>query len=133
MADPAYDTAAWPWVVGPDKGRTPGLWVAANDLPRTGGHPFYQRWNATLDAHRLRRLRRSAVWVILRDEWPSVVPRAGKVHSVACEDLMKLSRGGRKCATGLLSCYGLYSLIEDIRPFKQTRNNSARLINSAVS
>jgi transposase len=34
-----------------DKGRTPGLWVAANDLPRTGGHPFYQRLNATLDAH----------------------------------------------------------------------------------
>jgi transposase len=34
-----------------DKGRTPGLWVAANDLPRTGGHPFYQRLNAVLDAH----------------------------------------------------------------------------------
>jgi transposase len=34
-----------------DKGRTPGLWVAANDLPRTGGHPFYQRLNAILDAH----------------------------------------------------------------------------------
>jgi transposase len=34
-----------------DKGRTPGLWVAANELPRTGGHPFYQRLNAILDAH----------------------------------------------------------------------------------
>jgi transposase len=34
-----------------DNGRTPGLWVAANDLPRTGGHPFYQRLNAILDAH----------------------------------------------------------------------------------
>ena len=34
-----------------DKGRTPGLWVAANDLPRTGGHPFYQRLNAILDTH----------------------------------------------------------------------------------
>jgi transposase len=34
-----------------DKGRTSGLWVAANDLPRTGGHPFYQRLNAILDAH----------------------------------------------------------------------------------
>ena len=34
-----------------DKGRTPGLWVAANDLPRTGGHPFYQRLNAILDVH----------------------------------------------------------------------------------
>ena len=35
-----------------DKGHTPGLWVATNDLPRTGGHPFYQRLNALLDAHR---------------------------------------------------------------------------------
>ena len=35
-----------------DKARTPGLWVAASDLPRTGGHPFYQRLNAILDAHR---------------------------------------------------------------------------------
>jgi transposase len=34
-----------------DKGRTPGLWVAGNELPRTGGHPFYQRLNAILDAH----------------------------------------------------------------------------------
>jgi hypothetical protein len=34
-----------------DKGRTPELWVAANDLPRAGGHPFYQRLNAILDAH----------------------------------------------------------------------------------
>ena len=34
-----------------DKGRTPGLWVAANDLPRTGGQPFYQRLNAILDVH----------------------------------------------------------------------------------
>ena len=35
-----------------DKGHTPGLWVATNDLPRAGGHPFYQRLNALLDAHR---------------------------------------------------------------------------------
>jgi len=34
-----------------DRGCTPGLWVATNDLPRTGGHPFYQRLNATFDAY----------------------------------------------------------------------------------
>jgi transposase len=27
------------------------LWIAANDLPATAGHPFYQRLNALLDAH----------------------------------------------------------------------------------
>jgi hypothetical protein len=30
-----------------NNGRTPGLWVATHDLPRTGGHPFYQRVNAS--------------------------------------------------------------------------------------
>jgi transposase len=34
-----------------DRARTPGLWVATNELPRTGGHPFYQRLNELLDTH----------------------------------------------------------------------------------
>ncbi|GAC1667883.1 MAG: transposase [Candidatus Dormibacteraceae bacterium] len=34
-----------------DRARTPGLWIATNELPRTGGHPFYQRLNQVLDAH----------------------------------------------------------------------------------
>ena len=34
-----------------DRGRTPGLWIATNELPSTGGHPFYQRLNRILDAH----------------------------------------------------------------------------------
>jgi transposase len=34
-----------------DRARTPGLWIAANELPPTGGHPFYQRLNQVLDAH----------------------------------------------------------------------------------
>src|SRR5215203_4259232 len=34
-----------------DHARTPGLWVATNELPRTGGHPFYQRLNQLLDTH----------------------------------------------------------------------------------
>ena len=34
-----------------DRARTPGLWIAANELPVTGGHPFYQRLNQVLDAH----------------------------------------------------------------------------------
>jgi transposase len=34
-----------------DRARTPGLWIAANELPPTGGHPFYQRLNRVLDAH----------------------------------------------------------------------------------
>jgi transposase len=34
-----------------DRARTPGLWIATNELPPTGGHPFYQRLNQVLDAH----------------------------------------------------------------------------------
>ena len=34
-----------------DRARTPDLWIATNDLPRTGGHPFYQRLNQLLDTH----------------------------------------------------------------------------------
>jgi transposase len=34
-----------------DRARTPGLWIATNDLPVTGGHPFYQRLNQVLDTH----------------------------------------------------------------------------------
>lgn len=34
-----------------DRARTPGLWIATNELPRTGGHPFYQRLNQILDTH----------------------------------------------------------------------------------
>jgi len=34
-----------------DRAQTPGLWIAANELPPTGGHPFYQRLNQVLDAH----------------------------------------------------------------------------------
>ena len=33
------------------RARTPGLWIATNELPQTGGHPFYQRLNQVLDAH----------------------------------------------------------------------------------
>ena len=32
-----------------DRARTPGLWIATNELPVTGGHPFYQRLNQVLD------------------------------------------------------------------------------------
>ncbi len=31
------------------RARTPELWIAAHELPATGGHPFYQRLNHVLD------------------------------------------------------------------------------------
>jgi len=34
-----------------DRARTPGLWIATNELPVTGGHPFYQRLNQVLDTY----------------------------------------------------------------------------------
>jgi len=34
-----------------NRAHTPRLWIATNELPVTGGHPFYQRLNRVLDAH----------------------------------------------------------------------------------
>ena len=34
-----------------DRARIPGLWIATNALPVTGGRPFYQRLNQVLDTH----------------------------------------------------------------------------------
>ena len=34
-----------------NRARTLGLWIATNALPRTGGHPFYQRLHQVLDTH----------------------------------------------------------------------------------
>ena len=34
-----------------NRARTPGLWIVTNALPRTGGHPFYQRLNQVLETH----------------------------------------------------------------------------------
>ena len=31
------------------RGRQPSMWVASSDLPRSGGHPFYERLNRVLD------------------------------------------------------------------------------------
>ena len=31
-------------------GRQPSMWVASSDLPRSAGHPFYERLNRVLDA-----------------------------------------------------------------------------------
>ena len=51
MIDPAYYTPGMAMSRRKDRARTPGLWVATNALPRTGGHPFYQRLNQVLDQH----------------------------------------------------------------------------------
>ena len=31
------------------RGRQPSMWVSSSDLPRSGGHPFYERLNRVLD------------------------------------------------------------------------------------
>ena len=51
MIDPAYYTSGMAMSRRKDRARTPGLWVATNALPRTGGHPFYQRLHQVLDQH----------------------------------------------------------------------------------
>ena len=49
--DRPYYTAAMSMGRRKNRARTPGLWIATNELPRTGGHPFYQRLNQVLEAH----------------------------------------------------------------------------------
>ena len=49
--DPTYYTPGMAMGRRKHRARTPGLWIATNALPRTGGHPFYQRLNQVLDTH----------------------------------------------------------------------------------
>ena len=49
--DPAYYTAAWPWGDARTAHARLTCGSPTNDLPRTGGHPFYQRLNQVLDTH----------------------------------------------------------------------------------
>ena len=49
--DPTYYTPGMAMGRRKNRARTPGLWIAANELPRTGGHPFYQRLNQVLETH----------------------------------------------------------------------------------
>ena len=49
--DPTYYTPGMAMGRRKNRARTPGLWIATNELPRTGGHPFYQRLNQVLDTH----------------------------------------------------------------------------------
>jgi hypothetical protein len=49
--DPTYYSPGMAMGRRKDRARTPGLWIAANELPPTGGRPFYQRLNQILDAH----------------------------------------------------------------------------------
>ena len=51
MIDPTYYTAGMAMGRRKNRARTPGLWIATNELPRTGGHPFYQRLNQVLETH----------------------------------------------------------------------------------
>ena len=44
-----------------ERARTPELWIAAHELPATGGHPFYQRLNHVLDTHGFERVRRTVI------------------------------------------------------------------------
>ena len=51
MVDPTYHTPGMAMGRRKHRARTPGLWIATNELPRTGGYPFYQRLNQVLDTH----------------------------------------------------------------------------------
>ena len=79
-----------------DRARTPGLWIAANELPPTGGHPFYQRLNQVLGRARLRRLRRSAVRPVLCDDDRPPESDAGHLLPAAADWLLRGHRLGTR-------------------------------------
>jgi len=49
MVDPAYYTLCMAMGTKRARDRQASLWVATGDLPRSGGHPFYERLNRVLD------------------------------------------------------------------------------------
>src|SRR4051795_4640057 len=59
-----------------DHARTPGLWIPTNELPATGGHPFYQRLNQVLDEHAFDGFLEAAFASFYGDPWgrPSLTP-----------------------------------------------------------
>ena len=74
----------------------PPLWVAASDLPKSPGHPFYTRLNAMLDAARLRSVRGGPVSRVLRAGHGTTEPGAGSVLPVAAGRLLRRDRLGTR-------------------------------------
>jgi hypothetical protein len=87
-----------------DRARTPRLWIATNELPVTGGHPFYRRLNQVLDTYRFDEVvdAQSAPFYATKPGRPSLTPgtyvRAGRGEK-PCP-----SRGSDKPVTKIVQC-----------------------------
>jgi transposase len=49
--NPISKTTLWRMAMGTRTSEQSPLWIAASELPRSLGHPFYVRLSAALDAH----------------------------------------------------------------------------------
>jgi transposase len=49
--EPLSETTIWRMAMGTRTSQQSPLWIAASDLPKSPGHPFYVRLSAVLDAH----------------------------------------------------------------------------------
>jgi hypothetical protein len=49
--EPFSETTLWRMAMGTRTSEQLPLWIAASDLPKSPGHPFYVRLSAVLDAH----------------------------------------------------------------------------------
>ena len=56
------------------------MWIATHELPRTGGHPFYQRLNQVLDTH--------AFDEFVEAQWRAVLRRRGGTAESDAGDLL---------------------------------------------
>ena len=72
-----------------DRARTPGLWIATNELPRTGGHPFYQRLNQVLDAHGFDEFVEAQCAPFYADDGRPAEPDAGHVLPAAADRVLR--------------------------------------------
>ena len=115
-----------------ERARTPELWIAAHELPATGGHPFYQRLNHVLDTHGFRRVRRSPMCRVLRHNDRPPESDAGHVFPAAADRLRRRIDSERGIAwrtADSLALRGFLGLgLEEATPEHSTISRTRRLI-----
>jgi transposase len=114
-----------------DRVRTPGLWVATNELPRTGGHPFYQL-NQVLDTHAFDEFVEAHCAPFYADKIgrPGLTP--GTYFSPAVDRLLRgyrLWARNRVATADSLALRGFLSLdLDEMPPEHSTISRTRRLI-----
>ena len=115
-----------------DRARTPGLWIATNALPVTGGHPFYQRLNQVLDTQAFDAFVEAQCAPFLRRDSRPSKSAAGDLLPAAVDWVLRGDRfGARDCLAhrGFAGAAGLPGLdLDEAPPEHSTISRTRRLI-----